>query len=125
MMTKNTKFYKFGLILSVFLVFLTFVSTIICSILSVNFVRIPAVLECFIIALLLFFFQKYGEQTVSKETDFWIPRKFGLGMSVNPHTKTSKRMTIFLIYFLVFAGLLLIFLYKKPVAQKLLAFIYD
>ena len=109
-MTKNTKFYKFGLILSVFLVFLTFVSTIICSILSVNFVRISAVLECFSIALLLFFFQKYGEQTVSKETDFWIPRKFGLGMSVNPHTKTSKRMTIFLIYFLVFAGLLLIFL---------------
>ncbi|MGV9035519.1 hypothetical protein ACN9TC_07390 [Lactococcus lactis] len=117
--------YKFGLILSIFLVFLMSVSTIICSILSVNFVRISAVLECFSIALLLFFFQKYGEQTVSKETDFWIPRKFGLGMSVNPHTKTSKRMTIFLIYFLVFAGLLLIFLYKKPVAQKLLAFIYD
>ena len=59
---------------------------------------------------ILFFFQKYGEQTVSKETDFWIPRKFGLGMSINPHTKASKRMTIFLIYFLVFAGLLLIFL---------------
>lgn len=77
-MTKNTKFYKFGLILSVFLVFLTFVSTIICSILSVNFVRISAVLECFSIALLLFFFQKYGEQTVSKETDFWIPFLFSV-----------------------------------------------
>lgn len=109
-MTKNTKFYKFGLILRVFLVFLMFVSTIICSILSVNFVRISAVLECFSIALLLFFFQKYGEQTVSKETDFWIPRKFGLGMSINPHTKASKRMTTFLICFLVFAGFLLIFL---------------
>ena len=86
------------------------VSTIICSILSVIFVRISAVLECFSIALLLFFFQKYGEQTVSKETDFWIPRKFGLGMSINPHTNASKRMITFLICFLVFAGFLLIFL---------------
>ncbi|MDT2888053.1 hypothetical protein [Lactococcus lactis] len=110
MMKKNTKFYKFGLILSIFLAFLMSVNTIICSILSVNFVRISAALECFSIALLLFFFQKYGEQTVSKETDFWIPRKFGLGMSINPHTKASKRMTTFLICFLVFAGFLLIFL---------------
>ena len=110
MMTKNTKFYKFGLILSIFLVFLTFVSTIICSILSVNFVRISAASECLSIALLLFFLQKYGEQTVSKEADFWIPRKFGLGISINPHTKASKRMTTFLICFLVFAGFLLIFL---------------
>ena len=102
--------YKFRLILSIFLVFLMSVSTIICSILSVNFVRISAALECFSIALLLFFFQKYGEQTVSKETDFWIPRKFGLGMSINPHTKASKRMTTFLICFLVFAGFFLMFL---------------
>ena len=110
MMTKNTKFYKFGLILSVFLVFLTFVSTIICSILSVNFVRISAILECFSIALLLFFFQKYGEQTVSKETDFWTPRKFNLGVSINPHTKSSKRITAFLILFFVLLGIFLILL---------------
>ncbi|MCD6633589.1 hypothetical protein LSG16_12210 [Lactococcus cremoris] len=110
MMTKNTKFYKFGLILSVFLVFLTFVSIIICSIIAVNSVRTFAASECLSIALLLFFLQKYGEQTVSKEADFWVPRKFGLGISINPHTKASKRMTIFLICFLVFAGFLLIFL---------------
>ena len=109
-MTKNTKFYKFGLILSIFLVFLTFVSTIICSILSVNFVRISAILECFSIALLLFFFQKYGEQTVSKETDFWTPRKFNLGVSINPHTKSSKRITAFLILFFVLLGIFLILL---------------
>lgn len=109
-MTKNTKFYKFGLILSVFLVFLTFVSTIICSILSVNFVRISAILECFSIALLLFFFQKYGEQTVSKETDFWTPRKFNLGVSINPHTKSSKRITAFLILFFVLLVIFLILL---------------
>ncbi|WGV29250.1 hypothetical protein [Lactococcus sp. NH2-7C] len=110
MMSKNTKFYKFGLILSIFLVFLTFVSTIICSILSVNFVRISAILECFSIALLLFFFQKYGEQTVSKETDFWTPRKFNLGVSINPHTKSSKRITAFLILFFVLLGIFLILL---------------
>lgn len=109
-MTKNTKFYKFGLILSVFLVFFTFVSIIICSIIAVNSVRTFAASECLSIALLLFFLQKYGEQTVSKEADFWIPRKFGLGVSINPHTKASKRMTIFLICFLVFAGFFLIFL---------------
>lgn len=109
-MSKNTKFYKFGLILSIFLVFLTFVSTIICSILSVNFVRISAILECFSIALLLFFFQKYGEQTVSKETDFWTPRKFNLGVSINPHTKFSKRITAFLILFFVLLGIFLILL---------------
>ncbi|MCA2391024.1 hypothetical protein LDP16_11240 [Lactococcus sp. NH2-7C] len=109
-MSKNTKFYKFGLILSIFLVFLTFVSTIICSILSVNFVRISAILECFSIALLLFFFQKYGEQTVSKETDFWTPRKFNLGVSINPHTKSSKRITAFLILFFVLLGIFLILL---------------
>ena len=109
-MKKNTKFYKFGLILSIFLVFLMSVSTIICSILSVNFVRISAVLECFSIALLLFFFQKYGEQTVSKETDFWIPRKFGLGMSINPHTNASKKGTTLLDSLLIFGGILLIIL---------------
>ncbi|MCI1072640.1 hypothetical protein MOK17_11335 [Lactococcus lactis] len=110
-MSKNTKFYKFGLILSIFLVFLTSVSTIICSILSVvNFVRISAILECFSIALLLFFVQKYGEQTVSKETDFWTPRKFNLGVSINPHTKSSKRITAFLILFFVLLGIFLILL---------------
>ncbi len=109
-MTKNTKFYKFGLILSVFLVFLTFVSTIICSILSVNFVRISAASECFSVVLLLFFFQRYGEQTVSKETDFWIPRKFGLGMSINPHTNASKKGTTLLDSLLIFGGILLIIL---------------
>ncbi|MDM5146752.1 hypothetical protein ICE98_03906 [Lactococcus lactis] len=63
-MTKNTKFYKFRLILSVFLVFLTFVSTIICSILSVNFVRISAASECFSVVLLLFFCRN----TVSRQS---------------------------------------------------------
>ncbi|MDT2871604.1 hypothetical protein P7H90_11620 [Lactococcus lactis] len=102
--------YKLGLILSISLFVLTFISTVILSIFAPIFVKTSAGFECFSIALLFFFTQKYGEQTVSKENDFWITRKFNLGVSINPHTKTSKRITTFLICLLVLGGFLLIFL---------------
>ncbi|KZK36235.1 hypothetical protein [Lactococcus taiwanensis] len=110
MMPKVTKLFKIGLILSSCLVIVTFISTLFLSFFEIPLARTSAGIECFSLAFLLFFFQKYAEQTVSKEADYWIPRKFGLGMSINPHTKTSKRGTTLLVCLLILGGILLIFL---------------
>lgn len=110
MMPKVTKLFKIGLILSSCLVIVTFISTLFLSFFELPLARTSAGIECFSLALLLFFFQKYAEQTVSKEADYWIPRKFGLGMSINPHTKTSKRGTTLLVCLLILGGILLIIL---------------